>query len=180
MSLKADNETMMLKISNNETNRPRYTAWMREIQLTVDRHIEPMTYLAQILEYNFESAYRQLKANRQQQERNDGLPPQDQEQPVVMVDEGVVDYLITNLRLICTLVTTPGTAFSGTYDKYEEEKMRMEIMLSGFKKITHALSACPHPTLYASYIRYLQPLLQPWADLFDIEMDDNDDNWEDS
>lgn len=43
--------------------------------------------------------------------------------------------------------------------------MRLEIMLSGFDKISKALQTCPHPTLYASYIRYLQPLLQPWADL---------------
>lgn len=43
--------------------------------------------------------------------------------------------------------------------------MRLEIMISGFDKISKALQTCPHPTLYASYIRYLQPLLQPWADL---------------
>ncbi|KAI9493773.1 armadillo-type protein [Zychaea mexicana] len=186
MSLKADTETMMQKISNGETGRPRYTAWMRELQLTVDRHIEPMTYLSQVLDYNFESAYRQLRANQHiQQQQQDGTPSQSPlrqtTQEVVMVDEGVVDYLITNLRLICTLVTTPATTFSGTYDKYEQEKMRMEIMLSGFKKITHALSVCPHPTLHASYIRYLQPLLQPWADLFEMELmdDHSDDMWED-
>ncbi|KAI7857833.1 armadillo-type protein [Circinella umbellata] len=183
-SFKADTETMMKKISNGETTRPRYTAWMRELQLIVDRHIEPMTYLSQVLDYNFESAYRQLRVNQHQQYEEEGSSPSpdnnEETRQVVMVDEGVVDYLITNLRLICTLVTKPATNFTGDYDKYEQEKMRMEIMLSGFKKITQALSICPHPTLHASYIRYLQPLLQPWADLFEFDlMDDDDEMWED-
>jgi hypothetical protein len=26
-----------------------------------------------------------------------------------------------------------------------------------------SLQSCPHPTLYSTYIKYLQPLLQPWA-----------------
>ena len=38
-------------------------------------------------------------------------------------------------------------------------------MVSGFDKVAKCLYRCPHPTLYASYIRYLQPLLEPWADI---------------
>ncbi|KAJ8655885.1 hypothetical protein O0I10_008324 [Lichtheimia ornata] len=192
MRLKADPETVMRTIAPG-VSRPRYTAWMRELQLTVDRHIEPMTYLAQVLDYNFESAFRQLKTRSgNPYEQHQQLDQQ--QQPTVMVDEGVVDYVISHLRLICTLVTTPATCFRGTYDKYEQEKMRLEIMVSGFDKVAKCLYRCPHPTLYASYIRYLQPLLEPWADITprhshnqnsphtpndDDDNDDDDDQWTD-
>lgn len=97
MRLKADPETVMRTIAPG-VSRPRYTAWMRELQLTVDRHIEPMTYLAQVLDYNFESAFRQLKTRsgnpyEQQQQQQQPLDQQEQ-QPTVMVDEGVVDYVV--------------------------------------------------------------------------------------
>jgi hypothetical protein len=29
--------------------------------------------------------------------------------------------------------------------------------------LMQSLQSCPHPTLYSTYIKYLQPLLQPWA-----------------
>ncbi|KAI8372922.1 armadillo-type protein [Radiomyces spectabilis] len=179
MSLKTDTKAVMRMILENEAAaeaaadenlQPRYTAWMREIQYTVDRHIEPITFLAQVLDYKFESAFRQLKLKPQDKKPEDEAPksPDDPNQDAsgsVMVDEGVVDYLITHLRLICTIITTPATTYQGIYDEREQEKVRLEIMLSGFDKISKALRGCPHPTLYASYIRYLQPLLKPWADL---------------
>ncbi|KAI9264210.1 armadillo-type protein [Phascolomyces articulosus] len=189
-SFKADTETMMKKMSDGAVSRPRYTAWMRELQLTVERHIEPMNYLSQVLGYDFESAKRQQRVHqRQQYEMETGLPlpSTDSEQAsgetrqVVMVDEGVVDYIIIHLRLVCTLVTKPATTFTGDHDKYEQEKMRMEIMLSGFKKVTDILLMCPHPTLPSAYIRYLEPLIRPWADLFEDEFmeDDGDSMWDD-
>lgn len=67
--------------------------------------------------------------------------------------------------------------------------MRLEIMVSGFDKVAKCLYRCPHPTLYASYIRYLQPLLEPWADITPRHShtqsndhdddDDDDDEWTD-
>lgn len=107
MTLKADPQTVMRIILDEDgTARttpvaPRYTAWMREIQHTVDKHIEPITFLAQVLDYNFESAFKQLKIRsqqqQQQQENATTLPESSSVEPIspglVMVDEGVVDYL---------------------------------------------------------------------------------------
>ncbi|KAI9018573.1 armadillo-type protein [Phycomyces nitens] len=184
MSLKTDPHEIMKVILENEDQtgmseadmdapKPRYTAWMREIQYTVDRHIEPITFLAQVLDYKFESAFRQLKLKSQEERsKSDGSPGSSnsaqanpEEGGLVMVDEGVVDHLITHLRLICTIVTTPPTTYRGDITPREQEKVRLEIMLSGFDKISKSLRSCPHPTLYDSYIRFLQPLLRPWADL---------------
>ncbi|KAL0082530.1 armadillo-type protein [Phycomyces blakesleeanus] len=185
MSLKTNPQEIMKVILENEDHpggisetdmdspKPRYTAWMREIQYTVDRHIEPITFLAQVLDYKFESAFRQLKLKSQEERaKSDGSPGSScsaqadpEEGGLVMVDEGVVDHLITHLRLICTIVTTPPTTYRGETTPREQEKVRLEIMLSGFDKISKALRSCPHPTLYDSYIRFLQPLLRPWAEL---------------
>ncbi|KAI9311175.1 armadillo-type protein [Dichotomocladium elegans] len=194
MGTKADPETVMRVIAPG-VKRPRYTAWMRELQFTVDRHIEPMTYLAQVLGYNFESAYRQLKLRQHQNtgenNANISLAGCNDPQPTVMTEEGVVDYLIANLRLICTLVSKP--SLQDTQDKYEREKMRLEFMLSGFDKVAKCLHSCPHPTLNATYSRYLDPLLAPWADLGTVlreptrrtnnndndDDDDDDDQWVD-
>ncbi|KAG0169605.1 hypothetical protein DFQ28_003524 [Apophysomyces sp. BC1034] len=161
ISLKVDPQQMM-KIIDTESERPRYTAWMREVQRTVERHIEHITLWAGVLGYKFESAFRQLKMKQDEDEQDRS---KDEGSGLVMVDEGVVDYLITHLRLIRTVVTTPPTTYQGVYGAQEQEKVRLEIMLSGFDKIAKSLRSCPHPTLYASYIRYLQPLLHPWAEL---------------
>lgn len=84
---------------------PRYSAWMRELAFTVDKSIEPITFLAQVLDYRFESAFKQLKiqpdANNAnwKQAVNDQIASNPAAKPVqangsVMVDEGVVDYLV--------------------------------------------------------------------------------------
>ncbi|KAF7724584.1 hypothetical protein EC973_000892 [Apophysomyces ossiformis] len=161
ISLKVDPQQMM-KIIDTQSEKPRYTAWMREIHRTVEKHIEHITLWAGVLGYKFESAFRQLKLNQNDDNEDD---KKDEGTGLVMVDEGVVDYLITHLRLIRTIIATPPTTYQGTYDAQEQEKVRLEIMLSGFDKISKSLRSCPHPTLYASYIRYLQPLLHPWAEL---------------
>ncbi|KAG2182505.1 hypothetical protein INT43_007436 [Umbelopsis isabellina] len=155
-------------------NSPRYTAWMRELAFTVDKSIEPITFLAQVLDYRFESAFKQLKIQPDvnnvnwKQAVNEQIAKDPSANPVqaggsVMVDEGVVDYLITHLRLMCTLITTPPTTYRGVWDPYSQEALRMELMESGFDKIARSLQSCPHPTLYSTYIKYLQPLIQPWA-----------------
>ncbi|KAI9286808.1 armadillo-type protein [Umbelopsis sp. AD052] len=153
---------------------PRYSAWMRELAFTVDKSIEPITFLSQVLDYRFESAFKQMKIQPDaknvnwKQAVNEQIasnPAAATIQPAgsVMVDEGVVDYLITHLRLMCTLITTPPTTYRGLWDSYSQEALRMELMESGFDKIARSLQSCPHPTLYSTYIKYLQPLLQPWA-----------------
>ncbi|CAO3594323.1 unnamed protein product [Absidia cylindrospora] len=190
MTLKEDPQTIMKIILENDpfytTGQPltpRYTAWMRELQYTVEKEIEPITFLAQVLDYKFESAFRQLRITpptQQQQQQQE--PTIAAEQPQletinrekdsqeegtgsVMVDDGVVEYLIAHLRLINTVVSTQPTFHTAPYDDYGREKVRMEVMMSGFDKISKALQCCPHPTLYAFYFRYLQPLLQPLADI---------------
>lgn len=50
-------------------------------------------------------------------------------------------------------------------------------MLSGFDKVGKTLQMCPHPTVYASYIRYLQPLLRPWADITTKEQGNHPTLW---
>ncbi|ORZ14062.1 armadillo-type protein [Absidia repens] len=192
MTLKEDPQIVMKTILENDPFyvtgqpfKPRYTAWMRELQYTVEKEIEPITFLAQVLDYKFESAFRQLRikppTSQQQLETSDtaaadqdsGLNStldvqkgtQEEGTGSVMVDDGVVEYLIAHLRLINTIVATQPTFNTGTYDDRDREKVRLEIMMSGFDKVAKALQSCPHPTLYAFYFRYLQPLLQPMADI---------------
>lgn len=87
-------------------NSPRYTAWMRELAFTVDKSIEPITFLAQVLDYRFESAFKQLKIQPDvnnvnwKQAVNEQIAKDPSANPVqaggsVMVDEGVVDYLVS-------------------------------------------------------------------------------------
>ncbi|KAI8332918.1 hypothetical protein BC941DRAFT_516672 [Chlamydoabsidia padenii] len=181
MTLKDDPQDIMKMVLENDPFvtkdqplKPRYTAWMRELQYTVEKEIEPITFLAQVLDYKFESAFRQLRIKPPTQQHHSTEDMTDIDQPVgfqeegtstVMVDDGVVEYLISHLRLINTIVATPPTFYSGVYNDRDREKVRLEIMLSGFDKIAKALQGCPHPTLYAFYFRYLQPLLQPITDL---------------
>ncbi|SAM07953.1 hypothetical protein [Absidia glauca] len=184
MTLKQDPQHLMRLIveddpfyTDDQPLKPRYTAWMRELQYTVEKEIEPITFLAQVLDYKFESAFRQLRIKSSQQEQvASDPPPSDLNQEAastleegtgsVMVDDGVVEYLVAHLRLINTVVATQPTFQKVPYDDRGREKVRMEIMMSGFDKIAKALQYCPHPTLYALYFRYLQPLLQPLATLY--------------
>ncbi|ORZ24297.1 hypothetical protein BCR42DRAFT_446262 [Absidia repens] len=186
MTLKEDPQTIMKIILENDPFytsgqplKPRYTAWMRELQYTVEKEIEPITFLAQVLDYKFESAFRQLRITppTHQQDAtiaakqpeldtiNGEKDAQEEGTGSVMVDDGVVEYLIAHLRLINTVVSTQPTFHTAPYDDYGREKVRTEVMMSGFDKISKALQCCPHPTLYAFYFRYLQPLLQPLADI---------------
>ncbi|KAI8093621.1 armadillo-type protein [Halteromyces radiatus] len=184
MTLKEDPQTVMKLILENDPFysqgqpfKPRYTAWMRELQYTVEKEIEPITFLAQVLDYKFESAFRQLRIKpptpQQQQQKEqeeqaleqEAVEQKEEGTGSVMVDDGVAEYLIAHLRLINTIVATQPTFYTGPYDDRDREKVRLEIMMSGFDKIAKALQSCPHPTLYAFYFRYLQPLLQPLADI---------------
>ncbi|KAI8066237.1 armadillo-type protein [Gilbertella persicaria] len=177
ISLKTDPKEILQMIMDNDPNgktigqeyewdpdelMPRYTAWMRELQYTVEKHIETITFLAQVLNYDFNSAYRQIKMrqNQAEDETNEA-----EASGAVMTEEGVVDYIVTHLRLIRTVVTTQPTSYTGHYDEREQEKMRLELMLSGFDKISKILIQCPHPTVRGSYINYLKPLMSPCADL---------------
>ncbi|KAI8644907.1 armadillo-type protein [Parasitella parasitica] len=148
---------------NRDELKPRYTSWMRELECTVEKHIEKITFLANVFGYPFQSAYRQIHARQ-----TGGADPSRSgsgESGAVMTEEGVVDYIITHLRLIRTIVTTQPTSYTGNYDEREQEKMRLELMLSGFDKISKVLIQCPHPLVHSSYINYLKPLLNPCADL---------------
>ncbi|KAI8978580.1 armadillo-type protein [Pilobolus umbonatus] len=180
MTLKTDPQEILQMIMQNDPNgtliaeacpwpedtlRPRYTAWMKELQCTTEQHIESLTFLSQLLNYDFHSAYRQIKVN-QDAEQDEFTYALDMDAPNdVMTDEGVVEYIITHLRLIRTVVTTQPTSYTGVYDEKEQEKMRLELMLSGFDKISKMLLSCPHPSVRNSYMCYLKPLIQPCADL---------------
>ncbi|RCI02409.1 hypothetical protein CU098_011643 [Rhizopus stolonifer] len=178
MTLKTDPQEILQMIMENDPNgqaigkeyewdsnelKPRYTAWMRELQFTAEQHIETITFLSQVLNYDFKSAYRQIKSRQNMVDET----PQEEEEASgsVMTDEGVVDYIVVHLRLIRTVVTTPPTSYIGCYDEREQEKIRLELMMSGFEKISKILIQCPHPTVRESYINYLRPLMSPCADL---------------
>ncbi|KAI9245394.1 armadillo-type protein [Helicostylum pulchrum] len=180
ISLKTDPKEILQMIMENDPNgetigkeyewdhdelKPRYTCWMRELQYTVERHIETITFLAQVLNYDFKSAYRQIRMRQSQSEQEARAASNPEADGAVMTEEGVVDYIITHLRLIRTVVTTQPTTYTGYYDEREQEKMRLELMLSGFDKISKILIQCPHPTVRSSYINYLKPLMNPCADL---------------
>ena len=157
ISLKTDPKEILQMIMENDPNgqtigkeyewnrdelKPRYTAWMRELQYTVERHIETITFLASVLNYDFNSAYRQIKSRQNGQNE----PSSNSEASgAVMTEEGVVDYIVTHLRLIRTVVTTQPTTYTGNYDEREQEKMRLELMLSGFDKIS---KVCYNTTLH--------------------------------
>lgn len=76
--------------------KPRYTSWMRELQYTVERHIETITFLAQVLNYDFRSAYRQIKLrqNQTEQETAAAAAAHPDAPGAVMTEEGVVDYIV--------------------------------------------------------------------------------------
>jgi hypothetical protein len=85
---------------------PRYSAWMRELAFTVDKSIEPITFLSQVLDYRFESAFKQMKIQPDasnlnwkqavnEQIASNPTAPTVQPAGSVMVDEGVVDYLVS-------------------------------------------------------------------------------------
>ncbi|KAL9540810.1 hypothetical protein MBANPS3_009471 [Mucor bainieri] len=195
ISLKTDPKEILQMIMENDPNgqaigrdyewnrdelKPRYTAWMRELQYTVERHIETITFLASVLNYDFNSAYRQIKSRQNGQPEPSGNSNSAEASGAVMTEEGVVDYIVTHLRLIRTVVTTQPTSYTGHYDEREQEKMRLELMLSGFDKISKILIQCPHPTVRSSYINYLKPLMNPCADLSlptgGAAQDDDDDD----
>lgn len=94
MSLKADTKTLMRMITDGQVEKPRYTAWMREIQSTVEKHIEPITFLSQVLEYDFASEFEQLQLKPDQSSSVHNKQPSD----LIMVDEGVVDYLVRQIH----------------------------------------------------------------------------------
>jgi hypothetical protein len=68
----------------------RFTSWMRELMFILDKYIEPISFLAGALDFRFESAYRQLRVSHEK-----GAPPNlERDGGSVMVDEGVVEYLV--------------------------------------------------------------------------------------
>jgi hypothetical protein len=77
--------------------KPRYTSWMRELQYTVERHIETITFLAEVLNYDFKSAYRQIKM-RQSQTEQETSAATSAAPGAVMTEEGVVDYIVRNIQ----------------------------------------------------------------------------------
>ncbi|KAJ2956268.1 hypothetical protein NQZ79_g7862 [Umbelopsis isabellina] len=155
------NETQAAK-----TKAPcRFTSWMRELMFILDKYIEPISFLAGALDFRFESAYRQLRVSHEK----GAAPNLERDGGSVMVDEGVVEYLITHLRLICTVITNPPTCYKKDYTASDQELVRLEFMSSGFERVSRGLRSCPHPTLLHSYINYLAPLVTPWATLNPIE-----------
>lgn len=110
ISLKTDPKEILQMIMENDPNgetigseyewdqdelKPRYTCWMRELQYTVERHIETITFLAQVLNYDFKSAYRQIKMRQNQTEQEAAAAAAASAQPgSVMTEEGVVDYIV--------------------------------------------------------------------------------------
>ncbi|CAO3645915.1 unnamed protein product [Cunninghamella blakesleeana] len=174
MTLKEDPEVIMKVIlendplhMNGQPLKPRYSAWMRELDYTVEKEIGTITYLSQALDYRFESAFRQMriKPPTPEQEHQHEETNSEEVTNVVMTDDGVVDYLIAHLRLINTIIGSQPTFCDTPYTDRDKEKVRLEIMMSGFDKTSKLLQNCPHPTLFAFYIPYLRTLLQPMADL---------------
>lgn len=113
ISLKTDPKEILQMIMENDPNgeaigqeyewdrdelKPRYTSWMRELQYTVERHIETITFLAQVLNYDFRSAYRQIKLrqNQTEQEAAAAAASSPDAQGAVMTEEGVVDYIVSS------------------------------------------------------------------------------------
>jgi hypothetical protein len=109
MTLKTDPQEILQMIMENDPNgqaigreyewdrdelKPRYTAWMRELQYTVERHIETITFLAQVLNYDFKSAYRQIKARQSGMNEEEQEEEQEEASGSVMTEEGVVDYIV--------------------------------------------------------------------------------------
>jgi hypothetical protein len=79
------------QVAKHKTPR-RFTSWMRELMFIMDKYIEPIAFLAGALDFRFESAYRQLRVSQEQGNSRINL---DRDGGSVMVDEGVVEYLVS-------------------------------------------------------------------------------------
>jgi hypothetical protein len=79
------------QVAKHKTPR-RFTSWMRELMFIIDKYIEPIAFLAGALDFRFESAYRQLRISQEQGNSRINL---DRDGGSVMVDEGVVEYLVS-------------------------------------------------------------------------------------
>jgi hypothetical protein len=73
------------------TSPRRFTGWMRELMFIVDKYIEVIAMFAGALDFRFESAYRQLRICQEQGYSSTNL---DRDSGSVMVEEGVVEYLV--------------------------------------------------------------------------------------
>lgn len=74
-----------------KTTSRRFTSWMRELMFIMDKYIERIAFLAGALDFRFESAYRQLRVNQEHGHSKINL---ERDSGSVMVDEGVVEYLV--------------------------------------------------------------------------------------
>jgi hypothetical protein len=148
ISLKTDPKEILQMIMENDPNgeaigqeyvwdrdelKPRYTCWMRELQYTVERHIETITFLAQVLNYDFKSAYRQIKMRQNQTEQEAAAAAAAASSPdaqgSVMTEEGVVDYIVkyilgSSRRLFINIFyfidySSSFNSYSGDYSTYE-------------------------------------------------------------
>lgn len=66
----------------------------------LDKYIEPISFLAGALDFRFESAYRQLRVSHE----TGATPNLETDSGSVMVDEGVVEYLVS--KLFCGWIKT--------------------------------------------------------------------------
>jgi hypothetical protein len=74
-----------------KTTPRRFTSWMRELMFIMDKYIERIAFLAGALDFRFESAYRQLRVSQEQGHPKINL---ERDSGSVMVDEGVIEYLV--------------------------------------------------------------------------------------
>jgi hypothetical protein len=110
VTLKTDPQEILQMIMENDPNgqdigrdyqwdrnelKPRYTAWMRELQYTAEKHIETITFLSQVLSYDFGSAYRQIKIRQSLNDQGSSSDPSENNNITVMTEDGVVDYIVS-------------------------------------------------------------------------------------
>ncbi|KAL1917518.1 uncharacterized protein VTP21DRAFT_3911 [Calcarisporiella thermophila] len=155
-----------------------FKAWMRELDMFVEQHFEPIAFLARALRYDFKSAAARAykcnapqspqrqrsvrvhskrnprrKASRSNKRQKPGVSPADD--VMLMVDIGVVECLVSHLQLIKLILYSPPPVI-WQQQGLDTKALQSEMLVSGLDRVIKKLVSCPHPTLLNSYFPYLQ------------------------
>ncbi|KAL1919823.1 uncharacterized protein VTP21DRAFT_1754 [Calcarisporiella thermophila] len=158
----------------------RFRSWMRELESFVDKNIEPITFLARALRYDFKSIARPapppMPAKRKSIRVHSRRSPQRRkpsragrsavgigsgrvahEDAMLMVDVGVVEYLLSHLQLIKFILHSPPASI-WHQQGLDNMALQKELLASGLDRVVKKLLACPHPKLLSTYLPHLQSL----------------------
>ncbi|KAI8581495.1 hypothetical protein K450DRAFT_231564 [Umbelopsis ramanniana AG] len=161
---------------------PRFNCWMRELATTVEQSVKPASFLADVLDYQFDiqkpntecsNDILQQSIEAQQDDGHSSTTDTDQHDTIALndvngqsmlaalIDNTAILYLNTHLRLMKKIIEVPALKQSSQYGILEQGNVRRQFFKCGFNDIATLLLACPYPALKNTYINQLTPLLPP-------------------